>query len=157
MKGTTASSWRLTEAELRAWLGGLLDVGAVVAPVEDDGVLSFRRITAADQAVIDPAGKTRWSPKEFLFPRSEVLYRYTFTGGSVRLEDPPLPDERQVLFGVRSCDASGLARLDEIFLGGTRDRRYAARRENTAVVSAACASADPECFCTAVGISPVGE
>ena len=117
----------------------------------------FRRIASEDQAVVEPSGKTRWSPKEFLFPRSEALYRYNFTGGTVQLEDPPVPEEHQVLFGVRSCDASGLVRLDEIFLSGTRDRLYAARREITTVVSAACAAADPECFCTAVGYSPVGE
>ncbi len=151
------SSWKLTEAQLREWLSSLLDTNAVVAPVEEDGVLSFRRITSADQAVVEPSGKSRWSPKEFLFPRSEALYRYRFTGGGVELQDPPLPEEWQVLFGVRSCDAAGLARLDDIFLSGRRDRLYAARRENTTVVSAACAAADPECFCTAVGGSPVGE
>ncbi len=157
MSSAMGSSWKLTEAQLRAWLGGLLESNAVVAPVDEDGVLSFRRIASADQAVIEPSGKTRWSPKEHLFPRSEALYRYRFTGGGVETEDPPLPQERQVLFGVRSCDAAGLARLDDIFLAGIRDRLYAARRENTTVVSAACAAADPECFCTAVGGSPVGE
>jgi Pyruvate/2-oxoacid:ferredoxin oxidoreductase delta subunit len=151
------SSWKLTDAQLREWLHGLLGANAVVAPVEEDGVLLFRRIASEDQAVVEPSGKTRWSPKEFLFPRSEALYRYNFTGGTVQLEDPPVPEEHQVLFGVRSCDASGLVRLDEIFLSGTRDRLYAARRENTTVVSTACAAADPECFCTAVGYSPVGE
>ena len=157
MSRVMSSSWKLTDAELREWLSGLLEGNAVVAPVEEDGVLSFRRITSEDQAVVEPSGKARWSPKEFLFPRSEALYRYRFTGGGVELEDPPLPEERQVLFGVRSCDAAGLARLDGIFLAGTRDRLYAARRENTTVVSQACAAADPECFCTAVGGSPVGE
>jgi hypothetical protein len=151
------SSWKLTEAQLREWLHGLLDVNTVVAPVEEDGVLLFRRIASEDQAVVEPSGKARWSPKEFLFPRSEALYRYDFTGGTVQLEDPPMPEVHQVLFGVRSCDASGLVRLDEIFLSGTRDRLYAARRENTTVVSTACAAADSECFCTAVGYSPVGE
>ncbi len=151
------SSWKLTEAQLREWLSGLLDANTVVAPVEEDGIRSFCRIAAADQAVLEPPGKTRWSPKELLFPRSEALYRYRFTGGGVQLEDPPLPEEPRVLFGVRSCDASGLARLDDIFLSGTRDRLYAARRANTTGVSAACAAADPECFCTAVGGSPVGE
>jgi len=73
------------------------------------------------------------------------------------LLDPPAPEEHQVLFGVRSCDASGLVRLDEIFLSGTKDPLYAARRNNTTVVSTACTTADPECFCTAVGYSPVGE
>lgn len=157
MSTTTVSSWTLTAARLRQWLAGLLDANIVVAPIEEDGVLAFRRIRSADQAVVESSGKSRWSPKEFLFPRSEALYRYRFTAGAVRLEDPPLPEERQVLFGVRSCDAAGLARLDDIFLGSTRDRLYAARRENTTVVSAACAAADSECFCTAVGYSPVGE
>ena len=151
------SSWKLTEAQLREWLRGLLDANSVIAPVREDGVLLFRRIASEDQAVVEPSGKTRWSPKEFLFPRSEALYRYNFRGGTVQLEDPPTPDEHQVLFGMRSCDASGLVRLDDIFLSGTKDRLYAARRENTTVVTTACAAAEPECFCTAVGYSPVGE
>ena len=151
------SSWKLTDAQLREWLSGLIEGNSVVAPVEEDGVLLFRPIASEDQAVVKPSGKTRWSPKEFLFPRSEALYRYAFKGSTVLLEDPSTPEKPQVLFGVRSCDASGIVRLDEIFLSGTKDRLYAARRENTTVVSAACASADPECFCTAVGYSPVGE
>ena len=128
---SATSSWRLTDAQLRGWLDGLLDAHAVVAPVEEDGVLSFQPIASEDQAVLEPSGKARWSPKEFLFPRSEALYRYRFTGGGVELEDPPLPEDRQVLFGVRSCDASGLARLDDVFLSGPIDRLYAARREST--------------------------
>jgi len=151
------SSWKLTDAQLREWLSGLLDRNSVVAPVEEDGVLLFRPIASEDQAVVKSSGKTRWSPKEFLFPRSEALYRYNFKGGAVQLEDPSVPEEHQVLFGMRSCDASGIVRLDEIFLSGTKDRLYAARRENTTVISTACAAADPECFCTAVGYSPVGE
>ena len=157
MTKTTASSWKLTEAQLREWLHGLLDANSVVAPVEEDGVVLFRRIASEDQAVIEPSGKTRWSPKEFLFPRTEALYRYNFTGGAVQLKDPSVPEEHQVLFAVRSCDSAGLVRLDEIFLSGTKDTLYAARRENTTVVTSACAAADPECFCTAVGYSPVGE
>lgn len=151
------SSWKLTEAQLREWLRGLLDANSVVAPIEEDGVVLFRPITSADDAIVEASGKTRWSPKEFLFPRTEALYRYAFSGGAVRIEDPPAPERHQVLFAVRSCDASGLARLDEIFLSGTKDLLYAARRENTTVVTTACAAADPECFCTAVGYSPVGE
>lgn len=152
------NSWVLSEKQLREWLQALIEhESSVVAPTEEDGVLAFRQCASPDRAVISPAGKTRWSPKEFLFPRSEALYRYRFKGDAVQLEDPPLDDQTQILFGVRSCDASGLARLDEIFLSGQQDRLYTARREHISVVSAACAGSDPECFCTAVGVSPVGE
>jgi sulfhydrogenase subunit beta (sulfur reductase) len=151
------ASWKLTEAQLREWLEGLVEENDVVAPAKEDGVVLFRRIASEAEAIIGPSGKSRWSPKEFLFPRTEALYHYTFGGGKVQLEDPSLPKRPQVLFGVRSCDASGLVRLDEIFLHGRKDLLYAARRENTTVVTVACAAADPECFCTAVGGSPVGE
>jgi Pyruvate/2-oxoacid:ferredoxin oxidoreductase delta subunit len=151
-------SWTIDGTELQVWLQALVDQeNTVVAPVSEDGVLLFRPIRTAEQAVIEGSGKTRWSPKEFLFPRSEALYRYRFEGDRVQLEDPPPVDKPQILFGVRSCDASGLVRLDEIFLRGTKDPLYAARRESTIVVSVACAAAEEECFCTAVGGSPVGE
>jgi ferredoxin len=107
--------------------------------------------------VLEPSGKTAWSPKEFLLPRTESLYGYSFAGGTVQMQPTPLSEQQQVLFGVRACDAAGLVRLDDIFLSGTRDALYAARRANTIVVSTACGAADPECFCTAVGGSPVGE
>ena len=106
--------------------------------------------------MIEPSGKTRWSPKEHLFPRSEALYRYSLKGDTVVIEDPAGPEQSQVLFAVRGCDAAGLARLDDIFLSDRKDPLYAARREATTVVAAGCAAADPECFCTAVGGSPVG-
>ncbi|MCW8983909.1 MAG: hypothetical protein OQK55_01095 [Thermoanaerobaculales bacterium] len=90
------SSWRLTDAQLREWMSGLLDRNSVVAPVEEDGVLLFRPIASENQAVVKPSGKTRWSPKEFLFPRSEALYRYAFKGSTVLLEDPAVPEIPQV-------------------------------------------------------------
>ncbi len=151
------TAWVLSETEMRAWLQGLVDgERTVLAPVSEDGVTLFRPIAEAERAVIEPGGKTRWSPKEFLFPRSEALYRYTFKGESVEIEDPAGPERPRVLFGVRSCDASGLVRLDEIFMSGRTDPFYAGRRAVTTVVTTGCAGADPECFCTAVGGSPVG-
>jgi Pyruvate/2-oxoacid:ferredoxin oxidoreductase delta subunit len=150
--------WMITESELRGWLQALVDrENTVIAPVKEDGVALFRPIQKAEQAIIAESGKTRWSPKEFLFPRSEALYRYRFKGDRVQLEDPTGLERPQILFGVRSCDASGLARLDEIFLSGTKDPLYAARRESTTVVTLGCAEADAECFCTAVGGSPLSE
>jgi ferredoxin len=151
------AAWRLSEDQLRGWLETLIGDGCtVVAPAEEDGVLLFRSIPSADRAVLSPSGKTRWSPKEFLFPRSETLYTFAVNAGSVRLSDPPKEEARQVLIGVRPCDTAGLAILDDTFLGDVPDSIYGHRRERTTIVSAACAAAGSECFCTAVGGSPVG-
>jgi ferredoxin len=157
-RNAAVAAWRLAESELRQWLDELIATGlSVVAPAAEDRLLLYRPVVSSGEIVLARAGKTRWSAKEFLFPRSEPLYRFAFSGDRVIVSDPEPPRRHQLLFGLRPCDAAGLLRLDEVFLTGDVDPLYAARRERTAVVSLACAGAGPECFCTAVGGSPAGE
>lgn len=145
--------WSLTDEQLRAWLAALLDSGRqVVAPVEEDRLLLYRKVTSPEEVRLEPQGRTRWSAKEFLLPRTEILFSYRFEGDQVALDGPPEPPE-QVLVGLRPCDAAGTARLDDV-MGS--DEVYAGRRARTAIVSVACAGAGPACFCTAVGGSPSG-
>jgi len=149
--------WRLSADELRGWLDGLLAAGKrVVAPVVEGDLTLFRPVDSADQISL-ASGKTQWSPKEYLFPKTETLYSYELGPDAPELSDPELPDQEQVLFGVRSCDAAGLSRLDDVFLKGkVVDPFYARRRELSTIVAVHCDEAWPECFCTAVGGSPMG-
>jgi formate hydrogenlyase subunit 6/NADH:ubiquinone oxidoreductase subunit I len=152
------TGWRLTDDDLRGWLDGLLERGRrLIAPVEvEEGLRLFRPVESADRVRLEP-GKTRWSPKDFLFSQTETLYRYSLEPDGPRIEDPELPEREQVLVGVRCCDAAGFCRLDEVFLSGKiEDPFYGRRRELTVVVALACSEAQPECFCTAVGGSPMG-
>ena len=152
-----SEGWRVGEEEWREWLGTLLRSGSrLVAPVEEDGLSLFRAVSSAAEVSLRGYGNTRWSPKEFLFPATEALFSYRLLGDEVELGAPPADGGEQVLFGLRPCDAAGLARLDEIFLEDGEDPSYAARRDRTAIVSLACDTARPECFCTAVGGSPAG-
>jgi ferredoxin len=150
------TAWRLTEAQRRAWVEGLLAAGtSVAAPVDVGGLRIFRRVASSDEVVLDE-GKTRWSPKDLLFPSTEALFSYRLEGGEVSLNGAGPAARDQVLLAVRPCDAAGLARLDDVFLGEQADSPYAERRARTTVVSLACSGAGPECFCTAVGGSPAG-
>jgi ferredoxin len=156
MSDPVPTGWRLTRRELTEWLDGLLRAGTrVIAPVEEDGLRCFRAVASAAEVCLAP-GKTRWSPKEFLFPRTETLFSYAADGGEVRLGHPQADEAEQVFFGVRPCDAAGLTRLDAIFLEGDGESLYAERRARSTVVSLACEEAEPECFCTAVGGAPGG-
>jgi ferredoxin len=153
-----SASWRLNAADVKEWLDSLLAAGRrVIAPAGDGGLVLFRQVASAGEARLEDTAHPRWSPKEFLFPRTETLMSYTFGDSGVQLAPPQPPGTEQVLLGVRPCDAAGLMRLDEVFLGGEDgDQLYAGRRRRTAVVSLACAAARPECFCTAVGGAPDG-
>ena len=151
------TGWSLTTAELRDWLAGLLGEGRrIIAPVQRDRLRIFRPIVSADEVCLAP-GQTRWSAKEYLFPRTEAVFSYTVRGAEVTIEGARAGGEPQVLFGVRACDAAGFCRLDAVFLDGPADPLYAGRRGRSVVVTLACADAEPECFCAAVGGHPAGE
>lgn len=157
MTARRRSGWLLDDAELRGWLEGLVASGvAVVAATGEEKPVAFRRVESASEVLLI-SEKTRLSPKEHLLPRTEPLYSFTLSGDEVSVVDP-MPDAgASVLFGVRPCDAAGLAKLDDVFLGEPTDPLYAARRQATTIVTLACTGAGPECFCTSVGGSPAGE
>jgi ferredoxin len=128
----------LSHLELEAMVDELVGAGTwVVAPV--------------------PAGK-EWERTEFQpirrleeatlgggLPRGS-LTRFFRLGPEVRPAAAPL-----VILGARPCDAAGIETLDEIM---ARDELWFARRAATTIVSLACGSVDPSCFCTAVGLAP---
>lgn len=154
----TREGWRLTHEDWQTWIESLLQAGKrVIAPVNIAGeLLAYRPIGSAAEISLEGYTNTRWSPKEFLFPSTETLFSYRFNGDEVELEGPETDERQQVLLGVRPCDAAGMSRLDDIFLGDEEDPFHAARRGRTTVVSLACDEVLPQCFCTAVGGSPGG-
>ena len=151
--------YRLTEDQRNSWLEELLKDGKrIIAPVSEARSLKlFRPISSASDINLDGYENTQWSPKEFLFPSTETLFSFSFEGETVQLDGPQMDVQEQVLFGLRPCDAAGLSRLDDIFLGDDEDPLHADRRRRTTVISLACDSARPQCFCTAVGGAPDGD
>ncbi len=152
------AGWILDEEQWKAWAGSLpASGGRVIAPARGPrGEAAFTKTDDADQIARGYPGKTQMSPKEFLFPRSETLFEFRLAGNTVTLVRPPRSDNKQVLIGLRPCDAAGLRRLDEVFLQDPADEAYEHRRNQTVVIVEACTEATPSCFCTAVGGSPGG-
>ncbi len=123
------------------------------APRAEDGVIAFRRISAAEEVVPDYRNSTI-SPKELFLPRAEVVYEFDgqdFVNDSV-------PEEKRVVFGMRPCDCRALKLLDLVFdTAEVKDPFYVTRRQNTVVVALGCLRPLSSCFCTAVGGDPFGE
>jgi ferredoxin len=124
----------------------------VVAPVRDGEVvrLSEWKPGAAVETRAIPVN----SAKEFLFPRSEIIGRYTLDGANFTPEDAPVEAPKTVILGVRPCDAAAMLVLDAVFNWDYKDERFNARRAATTVISLVCATADEQCFCTTVGGAP---
>jgi ferredoxin len=152
----TKQGWRLSNEQWSTWVDSLLQSGRrVVAPADQgDSLLLFKPVDSAAAIAVEGYENTRWSPKEYIFPSTEKLFSYSYSGNNVRIEGPSADAQDQVLIGVRPCDAAGLSRLDDVFLGDTEDPFHAGHRRRTTVISLGCSSATPQCFCTAVGGSP---
>jgi len=138
---------------LKAWLDRLAQEADLIAPRDVDGHVLYRRVASADEVLFEYE-RPELSAKEFLFPATEVILRVEQKGKDVALEEV-LPERQQVLFGVRPCDAHGLAVIDALFLHqDPPDRYYQHHRERTVLVGVACERMWEGCFCVSIGGGP---
>jgi ferredoxin len=128
----------LSHVELEAMVDELVGAGTwVVAPVPAGSGwerTEFQRIRRLEEATLGGGLPLK------------SLTRFFRLARDVRAAAPPL-----VIVGARPCDAAGIETLDEVM---APDESWFARRAATTIVSLACGSVDPSCFCTAVGLAP---
>ncbi len=141
-----------TKQQLDALLDRLAGTAALYAPARVRNWTEFRRVHSYREIDLTRVN-TKQPAKAALFPQTEPLLR--FAGNSTDASTKP-PTE-QVWFGVRPCDAAGLAFLERFFSGNSPADPYVqARRSHTTVISLACNEPAATCFCLAVGGSPTG-
>ena len=124
----------------------------VIAPIRQGRIVRLAEWRPG--AAIETAGISANSVKDFLFPRSEIIDRYSLNGGDFVQQEVSPEAIKTVVLAVRPCDAGSVSVLDTVFNWDSNDAFYNARREACTVVSLACVRADEHCFCTSVGGSP---
>lgn len=134
---------------LSFWLRHLKNGQQLIAPFHDisGDIVMTDLVRMHDTALDGPALLP--SPKEFLLPQMEQLFRYT----AESVEETPERGGR-ILFGIRPCDLSAIRILDRFYLGERPDPYYALRRSQTTIITIACNRPDPTCFCLSLGAGP---
>lgn len=141
-----------TKENLIQFLQSLAKEHTLIAPVEEDGIISFKQVTDANE-IKSEYQNSLVPPKSWFFPQSERLFTFRCTQGKYELFEPSLPSGA-VLFGVRPCDLKAILALDPVFYGKYKDLHYSNKRENTILIGLACSSIERHCFCYAIGDSP---
>jgi sulfhydrogenase subunit beta (sulfur reductase) len=149
----------LSKGKVAEALEALGSESTVYAPFRNKrGLVEYREVgkgASARDAVLDCKPDT--PPKAIIFPQTEVLLTYKKNKEGKFEVAQAKPDEREkVIFGVRPCDAIGIAVMDKVFFGGKFvDPYYKARRERITVFSIACdGPMDSYCFCPSTGGAP---
>ena len=123
-------------------------------PVALETQTLYKPVKSADEVAWD-FQRTTMSPREFLFPHSEVLFTIeTDELGKPTSLSETLFEGSQVIFGVRPCDARGLRTLEAVFGQEPVDTYFRQRRANTTLIGLACPQMWEGCFCNSVGGAP---
>ncbi len=142
----------ISKKNLLSWLTRLVEKYTLIAPTNVDGMLLFQKVSQVEEVVLE-FSNTLLSPKEFFFPSTETLF--TVSRGDGQIELIPSEVEREaVIFGLRPCDARGIALMDKPFLAIPADTLYQQHRIKTILIGLSCSQAGPECFCTSLGSAP---
>lgn len=141
----------ISKKALLAWLEKLIQERILIAPVRTNGLLLFQLISRVEDIVLN--SNTELSPKECFFPATETLFTVRTNDGHTELVAATV-DRETVIFGLRPCDAMGIALIDRPFLAEPADTLYGQHRARTILVGLSCSQPKRECFCTSLGGGP---
>ena len=135
------------------WLQKLLECGEVIAPVRGPcGDILFSSVHSPDQVAWDFQNSLS-PPKQAVLPQTDPLIKITRNAGSYEVE-PVYDDARRFLFNVRSCDATGIAFLTQMYEMEPADASYLRRARSLTIISLACNKPCPLGFCICSGSGP---
>jgi ferredoxin len=93
--------------------------------------------------------------KEYLFKQRDILFNWENKNGDIITETPETVGlNKRVYFGIRSCDAYGIAYMDKFFLEGYNDKFYGRNRTSSFIVAVNCTETGEGCFCSSMGTGP---
>jgi len=135
------------------WLDKIAQKSILIAPRDIEGVLLYRQVTKSDEIIWEYT-KPKLSAKDAFFPPTEQLMIIKKNGQGIKISETR-PNQEQVIFGLRSCDARGIAAMDAAFIEELpTDVNYASRRSQSVLIGLACSEIGDTCFCTDTGGAP---
>ncbi len=132
----------------------------VIGPTRKGGATSTYSYTAfgsVERAIDLEMGfsSNMVSHKKIFFPDNEPLYKFKKDGQDVQLEDRrEVWDKEKVIIGIRPCDITAIASLDNALMGSFVDQHYQDKRRKSILIGLTCDSARSGCFCSSVGSGP---
>ncbi|PKL35898.1 MAG: hypothetical protein CVV44_20490 [Spirochaetae bacterium HGW-Spirochaetae-1] len=130
---------------------------AVYGPVveKESGQTFFEKVTSIDEIDLG-APIPSMPPKGIVFPQIESIMTHSYNRetkeAKVKAEFGPEP---KALFGLRSCDLTGIMCLDRFMMGQEYvDEVYLAHRKKMFIVTNTCAIPFKQCFCVCTDSGP---
>jgi ferredoxin len=126
----------------------------VFVPSRESGAAEMAVWDSKDTSFLDWYRNTVIPPKANFLRNVEKLFGWSKEGGAYKLETPAADIKKQIIFGIRPCDARAIAIIDMVFKDAYEDKYYLSRRANTLLIGMGCVKPYDSCFCTGLGLGP---
>jgi sulfhydrogenase subunit beta (sulfur reductase) len=126
----------------------------VFVPSRETGVAEMVAWDGQDTGFLDWYRNTVIPPKGSFLPNMEKMFGFRKDDGGYHLDLPAPEEQKQLVFGIRPCDARALSIIDMVFRDTYEDTYYLNRRKNTLLVGMGCVNPYDSCFCTSLGLGP---
>ena len=124
----------------------------IIAPIKYDDLTYFKKITDPSKINLDFIN-SKYPPKSILFNQTETLFKFKH-GLKAEIQNEDIKNSKNVIFGIRPCDARSFSIVDNLFKDEYIDPYYNSKRENTILIGLSCNSPDTNCFCTSMDCGP---
>lgn len=150
--------FEISAEDLKKFVDSMIkDNFEIIAPMNRDGDTFYGKIGKFDDANLDTL-LPKMSYKEYLLPKTEALFEYSFSGVDIDIKDGIESVEgenlKRVIFGGRPCEAAAGPIMEKVFNWGYKDDFFNERFKNLTIVSIACEKPDDYCFCAEMQLSP---
>lgn len=145
---------KINKKNIAKLLGDWSKEFTVFVPSRETGTATIARWDGKDTSFLDWYRNTIVPPKAIFFPSMEEMFSFQKDKQSYHIELPSSDGQKQLIFGIRSCDANAMTILDKTFEDAYEDPYYLSKRKNTVLVGLGCAKPYDSCFCISLGSSP---
>ena len=149
-----ASSSKINKKDIEGLLKEWSQEFTVFVPQQENGGTILARWDGTDTSFINRYRNTEKPAKANFFPPMEEMFGFQKDNEGYHIEPPALDGHKQLIFGIRPCDARALTILDMTFKDLYEDPYYLSKRNNTILIGLGCTNPYDSCFCTSLGIKP---
>ena len=149
-----ADSKKINKKNIAKLLSDWCQEFSVLTPSRESGTAAMAEWDGNDVSFLNWYRNTVIPPRDSFLPFVEEMFAFYKDKDGYKIDLPSPKGQKQLIFGVRSCDAKALNILDMTFNDGYEDTYYRDRRRNTVLVGLVCAKAYDSCFCTSLGSGP---
>jgi ferredoxin len=145
---------KIRKQDIAGLLGQWQKGFTVFVPSRESGVAEMVVWDGKDTGFLDWFRNTVVPPKANFLLNLEKMFGFSKDGGNIKLEAPSAEAPKQLIFGIRPCDARAIAIIDMVFKDAYEDKYYLSRRQNSVLVGMGCLRPYDSCFCTSLGFGP---